>query len=214
MTKTRTLTRETPAIQRLCRRDKHFAKAVELIGPVTYRYDWPAYPFLMRQIMGQMLSNKVMAVFYRRLVDLCAGQVTPAAVAALPDEALRAIGLSRSKVTYIRSLTAAVTTGRLDFALYPPLTDRDIIQDLTAVRGIGQWTAKMYLIFVLDREDVLPVEDVAFQQGFEWLYHTRDPELIEKKTRKWRPYRSLAAHFMYDALDRGLTKSPCHLFKA
>ena len=90
-----------------------------------------------------------------------------------------------------------------------------MIRILTSVHGIGTWTAKMYLMFVLNRQDVLPFEDVAFLQGYGWAYKTDDfsPAAVQKKCKKWKPYSSIAARYMYKALDRGLTKEEFHLFK-
>lgn len=95
------------------------------------------------------------------------------------------------------------------------LNDADVIKQLTPIKGIGQWTAKMYLIFVLNREDILPIEDVAFLQSYKWLYKTNDvsKESIQKKCRKWKPYSSIAARYMYRALDIGLIKEEFHLYK-
>ena len=109
---------------------------------------------------------------------------------------------------YIRSLTNAVEAGRLIFDDLTDMTDEQVINKLTTIRGIGKWSAKMYLIFALNRQDILPTEDVAFLQSYEWLYKTRDrsEEAVKKKCRKWKPYSSIAAQYLYKALDMGLTK--------
>lgn len=204
-----------PAIVQLSARDKHLAKAIRMVGPLEYELSGPPYAFLVSEIMGQMLSNKVADVFYQRLLTLCAGNVTPETVGGLSDEQLRGIGIAKSKVGYIRNLTVAVNTGKIDFDALTAMTDQDVMRQLTAVRGIGNWSAKMYLIFVLNRPDVLPFEDVAFLQGYGWLFNTDDwrPAAVKKKCRKWRPYTSIAARYMYEVLDRGLTKEKFHLFK-
>ena len=89
-----------------------------------------------------------------------------------------------------------------------------MIKELTKIKGIGVWTAKMYLLFVLNREDILPYEDVAFLQGFSWAYETKDlsPATVKKKCRKWKPYSSIAARYLYRALDTGLTKQAFQLY--
>lgn len=99
--------------------------------------------------------------------------------------------------------------------LLPELDDESVIKQLTAIKGIGNWTAKMYLIFVLDRQDILPTEDVAFLQAYKWLYKTTDrsPASITNKCTKWKPYSSIAARYLYRALDSGLTKTEFHLYK-
>ena len=95
------------------------------------------------------------------------------------------------------------------------LSDLEVIKKLTKYRGIGNWTAKMYLIFVLNRQDILPYEDGAFIQAYKWLYKTDDisPKAVEKKCRKWKHYSSIAARYMYRALDLGFTKDEFHFYK-
>lgn len=143
------------------------------------------------------------------------GSITPGAINRLSDEEIRSTGTSSAKVSYIRSLTAAVISGALDLSSLVSMTDSEIIKTLTAIKGIGNWTAKMYLIFVLDRPDVLPTEDVAFLQAYQWLYKTDDrtPESVRRKCKKWKPYSSIAARYLYRALDGGYTKEEFHLFK-
>ena len=105
-------------------------------------------------------------------------------------------------------------SGEIDFAGFSQMSDEEIIKQLTKLPGIGRWTAKMYLIFSLDRPDVLPVEDVAFLQGYQWTYKTDDvsPAAVRKKCKKWSPYASIAARYMYQALDLGFTKQEFHLY--
>ena len=95
------------------------------------------------------------------------------------------------------------------------MDDKQAIKELTKISGVGNWTAKMFLIFVLNRSDILPYEDVAFLQGYGWLYKTNDfsKASVEKKCKKWKPYSSIAARYMYKALDGGHTKEEFHLFK-
>lgn len=95
------------------------------------------------------------------------------------------------------------------------MPEKDAYKRLLALRGVGSWTVKMCFIFVLDKQDILPVEDVAFLQAYEWLYKTTDrrKESIENRCKKWKPYSSVAARYMYRALDSGLTKEEFHLFK-
>lgn len=98
---------------------------------------------------------------------------------------------------------------------FPDRTDAAALKELINLHSIGTWTAKMYLIFILDRQDILPFEDIAFLQSYKWLYKTEDVSKasIEKKCKKWKPYSSVAAKFIYRALDMGFTKEEFHLFK-
>ena len=136
-------------------------------------------------------------------------------ISRLTDEEIRGTGTSKAKVIYIRCFTDAVISGTLNLCELENLEDEDIAGKLTLIRGIGSWTAKMYLMFILNRQDILPYEDGAFMQSFRWLYKTGDcsSSSIISKCKKWSPYSSIAARFMYRALDNGLTKSEFHLFR-
>ena len=213
--KTVTLDESTESIQYLCKRDKRLAKAIKMIGPITYQIHEDAYGFLIHEIIEQMLSTKVSRKMYERLLNLCKGQITTSAIDRLTDDQIRGIGVSNSKVTYIRNLTYSIMEGTLRLEEMDDLPDLEVMDALCSVKGIGNWTAKMYLIFVLDRQDVLPFEDFAFLQGYKWLYKTEDisRKSIEKRCSKWKPYSSIAARYMYKALDLGYTKNEFHLFK-
>lgn len=211
-----TLDMDTASIQYLCERDKRLAKVISMVGPITYspHGDIP-YRFLIQEIIEQMLSVKAGHKIFSRLEDLCAGNVNPDTIVALTDEQIRSTGTSNAKVEYIRNLTNALESGNLSFDKLSRMSDKDVIREMTKIRGIGTWTAKMYLMFVLNRPDILPVEDGAFLQGYRWAYKTDDckPASIAKKCKKWKPYSSISARFLYRALDMGMTKKEFHLFK-
>ena len=118
--------------------------------------------------------------------------------------------MSRNKAGYLLGFASAVADGALDLGALPALSDEEIMKRLTSLRGIGAWTAKMYLLFVLGREDVLPFEDAAFMQSFRWLCGLKAPsrQTVLRRCRKWRPYSSVAARYLYRALDTGMTKTP------
>ena len=145
---------------------------------------------------------------------MCSGNVTPDTISSLTDDQLRSTGTSKAKVEYIRNVTRAVKQGIWNFDLMYSMTDAEIIKLMTSVRGIGNWTAKMYLMFVLGRPDVLPFEDGAFRQTYRWLYRTEkcSAEDIKARCKKWRPFSSTAARYFYQALDRGYTKNEFHLY--
>lgn len=196
-------------IVHLTKEDKKMKQVINLIGPLTYQLYSDPYAFLVETIIGQMLSNKVADVLCGRLRNACSGVITPAAIQKLSAGELRSLGISNAKVTYIQNLTGAVSDGLLELSGLNSLPDTEVIKALTAIRGIGNWSAKMYLIFVLGREDVLPTEDGAFLQAYSWLYQTDQLKKseIEKKCRKWKPYSSIAARYLYRLLDAGYTKS-------
>jgi DNA-3-methyladenine glycosylase II len=164
------------------------------------------YGALVRAIIGQQLSSKVARVMVGRLWDRFGGRPpTPAEVLADDPEELRsAVGLSRAKVAFLRSLAEHVTTGELDLERLSDERDEQVTAELVAVKGIGEWTADMFLIFQLDRPDVLPVGDLGIRAAFRRLYDL--PELpsaaeMERIAEPWRPYRSTASRFLWRSLD-------------
>ena len=212
-----TLGLEDSRIKYLCERDKRLAKVIKMIGPISFTVRKPedAYSFLIHEIIEQMLSVKAGNAIYNRLMTICSGNICPETISSLYDEEIRGVGTSNTKVTFIRSITEAVTTGVLDFDELDKMDDEIVMKKLMSVRGIGTWTAKMYLLFVLGRQDVLPYEDVAFLQSYQWLYKTEDrsPNSVIKRCKKWKPYSSIAARYLYRALDEGYTKEEFHLYK-
>lgn len=211
-----TLNQDSPSVQYLCKKDNRLAKVISMVGPITYEphTDNP-FPFLIHEIIEQMLSVKAGAKIYGQLEKLCDDQITPDAIQKLSVEEIKAIGTSTAKANYIKGAALAVLSGELDFTKFPDRTDAAALKELISLHSIGTWTAKMYLIFVLDRQDILPFEDIAFLQSYKWLYKTEDVSKasIEKKCKKWKPYSSVAAKFIYRALDMGFTKEEFHLFK-
>lgn len=206
----------SPEVQYLCKKDKRLAKVISMVGSITYEiHDEDPYEFLIHEIIEQMLSIKAGNKIFSRLVDLCDGKVVPSKVNELSDEQIRSIGTANSKVSFIRSITNAVINGELDFDSLKEMNDSDVFKYLTSFKGIGKWTANMYLIFVLNRMDILPTNDAAFLQSYEWLYNTADRSdaSIRNKCKKWKPYSSIASRYLYRALDSGLTKEKFHLYK-
>lgn len=215
MNNTITLTDSSPSIQHLCKRDKRLAKIIGMIGDISYKpYDDP-FKFLVHEIIEQMLSVKAGKKIYSRLEEMCNGAITPETINNFSANEIQAIGTSSAKAQYIKDLANSVVHKDLVFEILNSLPDKEIIKELTKLRGIGEWTAHMYLIFVLDRQDILPTTDVAFLQVYEWLYKTddRSKTSVEKKCKKWKPYSSIAVRYFYHALDEGYTKEEFHLFK-
>lgn len=202
-------------IRYLSDKDKRLAKLIHTIGPIKVSEHNDDFAFIVCEIIGQMLSNKVADVMIDRLAEQCNGNITIESVKNVGTDGLKAIGLSSAKVSYIKNVLVAVETGELDFDDLRDKDDDVVVKKLKRIKGIGNWTAKMYLLFVLRRDNVLPYEDGAFIQGYRWLYNTTDlsVESVKKRCKKWEPYSSLAARYMYKAVDYGLTKYPFHLYK-
>lgn len=190
-----TLDENTESVRYLSERDKRLAKVIETVGTITYKtHNDNPYAFLVHEIIEQMLSIKAGAKIFERLETLCGGHVTADAVNTLIDEQAKSIGTSSPKVSYIRSLTNAIESGDIVFSELDKMDDEQVVKKLTTVRGLGSWSAKMYLIFVLNRQDILPTEDVAFLQGCEWLYKISDRavDAVKKKCKNGNRIRLLA----------------------
>jgi DNA-3-methyladenine glycosylase II len=164
------------------------------------------YGALVRSIVGQQLSAKVAAVMNQRMFDRFGGRPpTPEEVLAEdPEEFRAAIGLSNMKVAFLRSLAEHVIDGSLELDRMNKLSDEDVIAELIEVKGIGQWTAHMFLLFHLQRPDVLPVGDLGVRSAIKTAYGLDElpgPSDMERIAEPWRPYRSVAARYLWRSLD-------------
>ena len=164
-----------------------------------------AYGTLLRSIVGQQLSTKAARTIYERMTQLWGGKTpTPQQLLDADPDAIRAAGLSRPKIAYLRSLAEHVLVGDLELDRLDELTDDEITAKLTAVKGLGRWTADMFLIFYLNRPDVLPVGDLGVRRAIETVYELPSipaAEEIEKLGEPWRPHRSLASLYLWRSLD-------------
>lgn len=201
-----TYTTDSPEIKALCDSDARLALIIHRYGDLTYSLHTDTFTFFAETIIGQMLSSKAANAIASRLYELCGGNLNAYAVLKLEMPSLREIGLSGHKAEYILKMAALMAENPDYFDNLKSATDSEIIRRLTALRGIGSWSAKMYLIFVLNRLDVLPYEDGAFLQVYKWLYATEDikPASIKQRCAPWTPFASLAARYLYRALDEGL----------
>jgi DNA-3-methyladenine glycosylase II len=164
-----------------------------------------AYGALLRSIVGQQLSTKAASSIYRRLTELFGGHApTPRQLLKADPEKIRAAGLSRAKVAYLRDLAQHVEDGTLELERLPDLPDEEVTAQLTAIKGLGQWTADMFLMFHLGRPDVLPVGDLGIRRAVQVEYRMRklpDPKRLERVARPWRPHRTLACLYLWSSLD-------------
>ncbi|AXR81350.1 DNA-3-methyladenine glycosylase family protein [Natrarchaeobaculum sulfurireducens] len=162
--------------------------------------DWDEYERLCISIINQQLSTASATAVRERVFDRLEGEVTPETVLAADDGALRDAGLSRSKVEYLRNAARAFQNGDFSRSGLANHSNDEVIDLLTEIRGIGEWTARMYLLFVLERPDVLPLGDLAVRRGIEQLYANGE-ELTRAQMREiaeaWRPYRSVATRYIW-----------------
>lgn len=161
---------------------------------------------LIQSIISQQLSTKAAATIYRRFIALMpdGGTPVPHHVLPLDDEALRSVGLSRQKISYLRDLSQKVLDGSLQTERLATLPDEEVIEALTRVKGVGRWTAEMILIFRLLRPDILPVGDLGIVKAMQKAYGLRKPPNAKRMTKiaePWRPYRSVASWYLWKSLD-------------
>ena len=167
------------------------------------------YLSLLGSIISQQLSTKVARVIRNRFLDLFpGGYPQPEVVLAQTDETLRGVGLSFQKSGYIRNVASFALAGNLDYILIGQMDDEALIKHLIQIKGVGRWTAEMILMFTLIRPDVFPVDDLGIQNAMKKLYHLTQTgkELqaeIVRIAENWRPYRTLASRYLWQALDNG-----------
>lgn len=190
--------------------DPVLGRAMYLIGDFEYSAHPNAEDFFFSTIIGQMMSNTVADVIENRVSAMCGGKMTAETIIGLGVERIRSAGVSMQKAEYMTLFAQKVKSEPQYLKQLAAKSNSDVIKELTSLRGIGNWTAKMYLLFVLNRSDILPYEDGAFLQAYRWLYQTSDtkPASVKKMCQAWTPYESIAARFMYRLLDYGYTKYP------
>jgi DNA-3-methyladenine glycosylase II len=197
-------------LEQLRRSDRIMRRLIDEHGPLDEeqrRRGRPLEPYgaLVRSIVGQQLSTKAARSIYDRLTALFDGRTpTPAELLAADPEEVRSVGLSRPKVAYLRSLAEHVESGELKLARLTELPDEEVSAQLTAVKGLGQWTADMFLIFHLGRPDVLPVGDLGIRRAVERAYGLKeipDAARLTEIGEPWRPQRSLASLYLWRSLD-------------
>ena len=190
--------------------DPVMKNVVRRIGPLGFeqrRRGRPddAYGALVRTIVGQQLSVKAARSIYTRLTALFGDRApTPQELVSTDEELLRASGLSRPKIRYLRDLADRVLSGNLDLDALQTLPDEEAILQIVAVKGLGRWSADMFLMFHLGREDVLPVGDLGIRRAVEGAYglpEIPDPGTLEALARPWSPHRTLASLYLWESLD-------------
>lgn len=194
------------ALSHLASSDPAMARLVQERGPLQLTPTDEYFFTLVDSIASQQLSSKAAATIVSRIRALLPEDEPPApdAVLALSDESLREAGLSWKKVSYIKDLAQRVHSGELDLAHIAQMDDEEIIKALVAVKGIGRWTAEMFLIFSLARPDVLAVDDYGIQVAMKRLYNLDDlpkPAPMREIAEPWRPYRSYASLYLWRSLD-------------
>jgi DNA-3-methyladenine glycosylase II len=217
------------AVIHLKKSDPILRRIIERIGPCRMRFGSPEFHSLAEAIVYQQLNGKAAVTIFNRFAVLAGEPLTPEGILKLTDEQMRGAGLSKQKTSYLKDLSAKTAAGLLDFSQLPGLPDAEVIEHLTQVKGIGVWTAQMFLMFTLKRENVLPTGDFGIRMAMykhyldvsraKALKHSAkakkpaakkgpkrkiklpNPEQMEKIARRWEPYRSVACWYMWQSLD-------------
>jgi DNA-3-methyladenine glycosylase II len=192
------------AVNHLKKSDPVLRTIIERVGPCRIEFGVPEFCSLAEAIVYQQLNGKAAVTIFKRFAALAGEPLTPEGILKLSDEQLRSVGLSKQKSAYLKDLAAKTAGGLLDFSRLPDLTDEEVIQHLTQVKGIGVWTAHMFLMFSLRRPNVLPTGDYGVQMAIRKHYKKRKlpkPKDMEKIAKAWEPYRSVACWYMWRSLD-------------
>jgi DNA-3-methyladenine glycosylase II len=192
------------AVNHLKKCDPVLRAIIERVGPCRLQFGLADFCSLAEAIVYQQLNGKAAATIFKRFAELAGEPLTPEGILKLTDQQLRSVGLSKQKSSYLKDLAAKTATGLLDFGRLADLPDEEVIKHLTQVKGIGVWTAHMFLIFSLRRPNVLPTGDYGVQVAVKKHYKKRKlpkPKDMEKIARAWEPYRSVACWYMWRSLD-------------
>lgn len=216
------------AVRHLKKADPVMRAIIERLGPCRMEFGPPEFHSLAEAIVYQQLNGKAAVTIFKRFATLAGEPLTPDGILKLSNEQMRSVGLSKQKTSYLRDLSEKTASGLLDFAKLPDLPDEEIIEHLTQVKGIGVWTAQMFLMFTLKRQDVLPTGDfgvrMAMYKHYLEVQRARapakkkgpkksakkgrprkiklpTPEQMEKIAKCWEPYRSVACWYLWRSLD-------------
>lgn len=206
------------ALNHLKKTDPVLRAIIERVGPYRMTYREPTYHSLARAIVYQQLNGKAALTIFNRFTTLAGDPLTPEGVLKLTPGQMRAVGLSKQKSAYLLDMAERATRGELDFIRVPTLSDDDVIEHLTQVKGVGVWTAHMFLMFALQRPNILPTGDFGIRMAMfrHYLDKSRGkrdtnkrkrkiklptPAQMEKIARCWEPYRSVACWYLWRSLD-------------
>jgi DNA-3-methyladenine glycosylase II len=192
------------AINHLKKSDPVLRAIIERVGPCRMEFGEPVFHSLAEAIVYQQLNGKAAVTIFKRFAVLAGEPLTAEGIAKLTAEQMRSVGLSKQKSSYLRDMAERAIRGELSFTHLPEMTDEEVTKHLTQVKGVGVWTAHMFLIFTLKRQNILPTGDFGIRMAMKKHYHKRklpNPVQMEKIARPWEPYRSIACWYLWRSLD-------------
>jgi DNA-3-methyladenine glycosylase II len=192
------------AVRHLKQADPILCAIIDRIGACRMEYGPPEFHSLAEAIIYQQLNGKAAVTIFNRFAELAGKPLTPDGILKLTDEQMRGVGLSKQKSSYLKDMAERAARGELDFARLADMTDDDVIEHLTQVKGVGVWTAHMFLMFTLRRPNVLPTGDFGIRMAMKKHYRKRklpNPAQMEKIAKCWEPYRSIACWYLWKIMD-------------
>lgn len=180
------------------------AAIIGQVGPCRIQFAEPTFHRLAESILYQQLNGRAAATIFSRFTAIAGDPLTPKGILNLTDAQMRGVGLSRQKTAYLRDLAEKTQAGLMEFEVMAKMSEEQVIAHLTQVKGIGVWTAHMFLMFSLRRPDILPTGDYGIQAAIKKYYKKRKwpkPAVIEKIAKPWVPYRSVACWYLWRGLD-------------
>ncbi|GGB48852.1 DNA-3-methyladenine glycosylase [Lentibacillus populi] len=191
------------AVVELSKQDPVMGKLITIVGNMEVALRPDLFNSLIRSMIGQQISVAAANAIYNRLQTLMDNHMTPEKIIGASDESLRSIGLSARKILYIRDLANKVISSELNLETLYELDNKQIMKKLTGIKGIGKWTAEMFLIFSLGRMNVLSLDDIGLQRGARWLYKTdkaRRRKVLEEKQHIWDPHLTIASFYLWEVV--------------
>jgi DNA-3-methyladenine glycosylase II len=192
------------AVLHLKKSDPVMRKIIERVGTCKMQFGEPVFQSLAEAIVYQQLNGKAAATIYQRFAAIAGDPLMPSGILKLKPEQMRSVGLSKQKTSYLFDMAERAHRGELNFSDLPDMTDDDVIIHLTQVKGVGVWTAHMFLMFTLRRPNILPTGDYGVRMAIKKAYKKRKlpmPEVMEKIAKPWEPYRSIASWYLWQSLD-------------
>jgi DNA-3-methyladenine glycosylase II len=192
------------AVNHLKKSDPVLRAIIERVGACRIEYGPPEFHSLAESIVYQQLNGNAAFTIFKRFATLAGDPVTPNGILKLTEQQMRSAGLSKQKSSYLRDMAERAARGELEFSKLHELSDEDVIKHLTQVKGVGDWTAQMFLMFTLRRPNVLPTGDLGVQMAIKKHYKKRKlpkPGTMERIAKPWEPYRSFACWYLWRSLD-------------
>jgi DNA-3-methyladenine glycosylase II len=197
-------TNHRKALNHLKKSDPVLASIIQQVGPCRIGFNDPTFHTLAESILYQQLNGRAAATIFKRFTDAAGDPLTPEGILKLTDAEMRAVGLSRQKTSYLRDLSEKTAAGLMEWDRMSNFSEEEVIAHLTQVKGVGVWTAHMFLMFSLRRPDILPTGDYGIQAAIKKYYKKRKwpkPAVMQKIAKPWAPYRSIACWYLWRSLD-------------